>query len=145
MRRETKSSIDEYPGSQIFRNFRELNKSLRGPYGTGRGRHGVDQLVQIIEKPVNRKVVKGHFRSLAGRLCSEHPAISTDADVLGGAPHVINTRLTVGTLLGKLYVYGSVQAVVNAYQPHLSEEQVKEAIAYAQDFLETACDEQETP
>ncbi len=92
---------------------------------------------------VEQKSVKDHLRALAIRLCSEHPTISTDKEVLGGTPHIENTRLSVGTILGKLYLYGSFQAIVDIYEPHLSEGQIKEAIAYAQDFLEIACDPNE--
>lgn len=90
-------------------------------------------------------IVKQGFRALADRLCEEHPAIGTDAEILGGSPHVVGTRLTVGKVLSKLYLYGSIQEVVEMHQPHLSEDQVKEAIAYAQDFLEIACDPHEAP
>jgi uncharacterized protein (DUF433 family) len=83
--------------------------------------------------------VKDHFRALAERLCVEHPAISTDKGIFGGMPHIKDVRLSVGDILAKLYVYGNIQKIVNIYSPHVSEEQVKEAIAYAQDFLETAC------
>jgi uncharacterized protein (DUF433 family) len=138
MRRETKSSINDYPDALIFRNFRALNANLRGQ--VGKGRHGVDQLVQIVEKPVNRKVVHEHFCTLAARLCAEHPNISTDAAIFGGMPHIKDVRLSVGDILAQLYTYGSIQEILNIYSPDITEEQIKEAIAYAQDFLETACD-----
>lgn len=102
---------------------------------------GVDVAVTVryAPSPVN---VKEQFRALANRLCEEHPAISTDKEVLGGKPHLNNTRLSVGNVLAKLYLYGNIQAILDIYE-HLSEEQVKEAIAYAQDFLEIACDSNE--
>jgi uncharacterized protein (DUF433 family) len=77
-------------------------------------------------------------RALAERLCEAHPEISTDPGIFGGNPHIANVRLTVGNILGKLYNYGSVQAVAEMYAPHVNESQIKEAIAYAQDFLEEA-------
>lgn len=77
---------------------------------------------------------------LADSLCAEHPLISTDKNVLGGMPHIANTRLSVGRILAKLYTTGSIEAVIAAHAPHLSVEQVKAAIAYAQDFLEAACE-----
>lgn len=81
-----------------------------------------------------------HFRSLASNLTEEHPSISTDPGIFGGMPHIKNVRLSVGDVLSKLYVYGSIQAILDDYSPDVNEEQIKEAIAYAQDFLEAACD-----
>lgn len=98
-----------------------------------------DVTVAVPRKPqAERKPVKEHLRCLAEKLCANHPLISTDAEILGGAPHIKGTRLAVRTILAKLYVYGSIQAIVKIYEPHLSEEQVKEALAYAQDFMEIA-------
>ena len=83
--------------------------------------------------------LRGEFRAFAERLCREHPGISTDEGIFGGVPHIKNVRLSVGDVLAKLYVYGEIQKIVKMYSPHVSEGQVKEAIAYAQDFLQTAC------
>lgn len=91
-----------------------------------------------------QRMIKGQFRALADKLCEEHPAISTDKSIFGGMPHIKNVRLSVGDILAKLYVYGSVQAILDIYAPDIDEEQIKEAIAYAQDFLEIACDPDES-
>jgi uncharacterized protein (DUF433 family) len=80
------------------------------------------------------------FRALADRLCAEHPDISTDSAIFGGMPHIRDVRLSVGDVLAQLYTYGSIQEILIIYSPDINEEQIKEAIAYAQDFLETACD-----
>ncbi len=77
-------------------------------------------------------------RQLAERLCEQHPDISTDPGIFGGNPHINNVRLTVANILGKIYNYGSTKAVADIYAPYVTESQVKEAIAYAQDFLEEA-------
>jgi len=134
---EAESSIDIFEGIEgSLRNLRVFSKQLRE-------RRSATPSVFVLHKPVNQKVVKGHFRALADKLCADHPTICTDGEVLGGKPHIKDTRLSVGTVLAKLYVYGSIASVVENYGPHLSEEQVKAALAYAQDFLEIACDEQE--
>lgn len=86
-----------------------------------------------------QRPIKESPRVLAERLCAKHPAISTDPEILGGTPHIKGTRLSVRTIMGKLHLYGNVQTILDIYEPHLSEEQVKEAIAYAQDFLEIGC------
>jgi len=95
----------------------------------------IDVLVSLRHRPSEHEVWQS-LRALAERLCVEHPSISIDEEILGGSPHIKGTRLSVKTILGKLYLYESVQAVVDIYEPHLTAEQVKEAIAYAQDFLE---------
>lgn len=69
-------------------------------------------------------------------LNEEHPDIDIDIDMMGGMPHIKGLRLTVGNILAKLYVYGSIEKVKELYGDDLSEHQIKEAIAYAQDFLE---------
>lgn len=70
------------------------------------------------------------------KLCREHPMISVDSEMLGGVPHIKGLRLSVGDVLAKLYIYGNLDKVTDVFSPDLSKEQVKEAIAFAQDFLE---------
>lgn len=132
MKKETRSSIDEYQrATHLFKNFQSLARKLKE-------RSDAPQSVFVIQRPVSPRLVKERFRALAVKLCESHPLISTDAEILGGAPHIKGTRLSVRTILAKLHVYGSIQAIVKIYEPHLSEEQVKEALAYAQDFMEIA-------
>jgi uncharacterized protein (DUF433 family) len=76
--------------------------------------------------------------TLAQRLCKEHPQISMHPGIFGGVPHIKGVRLSVADVLSHLYVLGSVSAVLERYAPDVSEEQIKEAIAYAKDFLEEA-------
>lgn len=112
------------------------------PSGRIEVRVGID--IEATVSAFNEQAVKDGFRALAEKLCEEHPAISTEPHIFGGIPHIKGVRLSVGDILAKLYVYGNVQKIVEIYTPHLNEEQVKEAIAYAQDFLETACDPDES-
>lgn len=71
----------------------------------------------------------------------ENLGISIDEKVLGGVPHIDDTRLSVGQVLGRLYMLGSILAVTEYYSElNLSEDQVKEAISFAQDFVELAGD-----
>jgi uncharacterized protein (DUF433 family) len=83
-------------------------------------------------------VAQEHIRAVAERLCQEHPAISTYEGIFGGIPHLKGLRLSVADILEQLYLTGSIDAVHNIYSPDVSEDQIKEAIAYAQDFLESA-------
>jgi uncharacterized protein (DUF433 family) len=102
--------------------------------------------IQVVTSPDDAaQLVKQKFLSLADKLCEEHSSISTDKGIFGGMPHIKNVRLSVGDILAKLYIYGNVQAILDIYSPDITEEQVKEAIAYAQDFLETACDPRQSP
>jgi uncharacterized protein (DUF433 family) len=89
---------------------------------------------------LDQQAVKEKFKALAQKLCAQHPEISTNPKVLGGRPHIKNTRLSVGTILAKFYLHGTIKAVLDIYEPYLNEEQAKAALAYAQDFLEIACD-----
>jgi uncharacterized protein (DUF433 family) len=86
------------------------------------------------------RFVKAQFRALADKLCEKHQGISTYKGIYKGMPHLKDMRLAVGHVLANLSALGSIDAVVEAYAPHITKEQVKEAIAYAKDFLEEACD-----
>lgn len=79
------------------------------------------------------------LKIMAKKLCKEHPEIEIDPEMLGGMPHIKGLRLSVGNILEKLYVYGSVEKIQEIYKSDISERQIKAAIAYAQDFLENAC------
>lgn len=143
MKTEAPSSIDVFEGFEgesALRNLHLFSRQLRALRDrTQRERHSEVPRAYIYERPASQRAVRERCRAIATKLCDEHPAISTDKEILGGKPHVKGTRLSVGTVLAKLYLYGSIQAILDIYEPHLSEEQVKEAIAYAQDFLEKAC------
>lgn len=69
-----------------------------------------------------------------------HPAISLNPSVLGGVPHIAGTRLSVGQILARLYTFESVNGVVEYYRGRINGDQVKEALAYAQDFIEIVCE-----
>jgi len=78
------------------------------------------------------------IRALSQRLCEAHPTISTYEGIFGGVPHLNGLRISVADILEQLYLTGSIAAVQKLYSPDVSEDQIKEAIAYAQDFLESA-------
>jgi uncharacterized protein (DUF433 family) len=136
-RKHETSFEDEFTSARYLHNWRGRRVLLEIP-----PRRGINTRIHPIPTGGPRPTAET-FRAIAKKLSKEHPAISTDAQVLGGTPHLKNTRLSVGTVLAKLYLYGTIQAVLDIYSPHLSEEQVKAAIAYAQDFLEIACDPNE--
>lgn len=76
---------------------------------------------------------------LAQQLCEKHTLISTYQGIFGGIPHIKGMRLAVKDVLAQLYHLGNIEGVVSYYAPHLTEAQVKEAIAFAHDFMEMAC------
>ena len=81
------------------------------------------------------------FTWMFERCRQDYPGISLDEAVLGGIPHLDGTRLSVGQVLGRLYMLGSLYEVAKYYSElGLSEEQVKEAIGFSQDFVELAGD-----
>jgi uncharacterized protein (DUF433 family) len=79
-----------------------------------------------------------YIRLLSEKLCEEHPAISTYEGIFGGSPHLKGLRISVADILEQLYLTGSIAGVQKIYSPDLSKDQIKEAIAYAQDFIESA-------
>ncbi len=81
------------------------------------------------------------FQWMFERCRQDNPAVSLDPLVLGGIPHLDGTRLSVGQILGRLYALGTIFSVVKYYEElHLSEDQVKQALGFAQDFVELAGD-----
>ena len=79
------------------------------------------------------------WRELFERCGESHPHITVRGEVLQNIPHVAGTPLTVASILERLYVHGSVAAVVD-YYADVTETQVLDAIAYAAVFVEAVCD-----
>jgi uncharacterized protein (DUF433 family) len=99
--------------------------------------------VTVSVRQIERRFLSDSARALADRLCERHPAISTNEGVLGGVPHIKGMRVSVAHVLAHLYHLGSVDAVVEEFKQRISAEQVKQALAYAHDFMEMACDPSE--
>lgn len=83
------------------------------------------------------------FDDLTHKLREKHQGIGTHGRVLGGAPHIKGTRVSVAHILTHLYHLGSIDAVVDEFKQRISREQVQQALAYAHDFMEMACDPSE--
>ena len=101
--------------------------------------HG-DADIALFMQPHKLPEMKEQFRALAESLRMKHPVISTNPRVLGGAPHINGLRVSVAHILADIYHLGSIDAVVDKFKQRVSKEQVKEAIAYAHDFMEMTCD-----
>ena len=67
-----------------------------------------------------------------------NPHISINLTLQGNVPHVEGTNISVSNILARLYIHGSLQKVVKYYDD-ITEEQIKDAIAYAARFMEIAC------
>ncbi|CAN5510178.1 hypothetical protein BH23BAC4_BH23BAC4_14220 [soil metagenome] len=63
-----------------------------------------------------------------------HERISIDPSVMFGKPVIQGTRITVEQVLRKLGAGRSVQQILSDH-PHLAEEDVHAAAAYAADYL----------
>ena len=64
-----------------------------------------------------------------------HARISTDPAVMMGKPCIKGTRITVELVLPKLGAGHSFADVLEAY-PHLSEDDVRAALAFAADYMQ---------
>lgn len=138
MKAARKNDVDVFEGNpSLAKAYSLIRGWRRANIASTHDQHDVKLFV--VNRPAKQKSIKEQLRPLIERLCAKHPSISIDSEVLGGTPHIKGTRLSVRTILGKLHLYGNVQTVLDIYEPHLSEEQVKAAIAYAQDFLEMGC------
>jgi len=84
------------------------------------------------------------IRFILKECVKKHPSISIEKTIFGGIPHVHELRLSVGDVLSQVYMRGSIKAVVDYYAPHVTEEEIKDAIAFAQDVLEITCDPHQT-
>jgi uncharacterized protein (DUF433 family) len=64
-----------------------------------------------------------------------HPRISSDPTIMVGKPCIKGTRITVELILRELGAGRSFAEVLDAY-PHLTEEDLRAALAFAADCLQ---------
>jgi uncharacterized protein (DUF433 family) len=64
-----------------------------------------------------------------------HPRISADPAVMMGKPCIKGTRITVELILRKLGAGRSFADLQDAY-PHLTEEDLRAALAFAADYMQ---------
>lgn len=79
-----------------------------------------------------------YWKRLCESCAREYPDICIDRAGVYYEPHIVGTKLTVSSILERLYVHGSISSVVE-YYPEVTERQIKEAIAYAATFMDVAC------
>jgi uncharacterized protein (DUF433 family) len=64
-----------------------------------------------------------------------HPRISSDPEIMVGKPCIKGTRITVELILRELGAGHSFADVLDAY-PHLTEEDLRAAPAFAADYMQ---------
>jgi uncharacterized protein (DUF433 family) len=64
-----------------------------------------------------------------------HPRISSDTAIMMGKPCIKGTRITVEHILRELGGGRSIAEVLDAY-PHLTEEDLRAALAFAADYMQ---------
>ena len=77
------------------------------------------------------------IESLYQSCLSDHPNISTNSDLFCGVPHINGTTIEISEILNRLYVHTNIRELVK-YYGDVTEEQVKDALAYAARFIELA-------
>lgn len=102
------------------------------------GQFDIDITVGIRSR-FNELTTNDYLREIAKNLEAEHAAIEM-SDRIKGVPVIKGTRLSVAQLLGRIFVLESIDAVVEFYRGTISKDQIKAAVAFAQDFLEAACE-----
>lgn len=95
--------------------------------------------ITAFEQPV----ISDGIRAIVSRCCEAYPAITVDEEILGGIPHIAGTRVSVAQVLSRVYVHGSIKDVAAYYDGTISVDQVKQALAYAQVFIESVCERSE--
>src|SRR5688500_3876315 len=70
------------------------------------------------------------------QLDAAHPHVSRNPGIYGGAPIISGVRFTVSNLLGYLATTHDIQSICATWD--LSEEAVRDALAYAQDVYNAA-------
>ena len=73
---------------------------------------------------------------LVKQLCEKYPHIAIDDEILG-EPRLAGTRFAVSNVLTALIMNGSFEELIGEYDGRYTEEQLKEAVKFARDFLDS--------
>lgn len=76
------------------------------------------------------------IKDLVENLCEKYPLITVDDEVLG-EPRLAGTRLAVSNVLTAFTMYDSIEEIIDEYDGRYSEKQLKEAVEFARDFLDS--------
>jgi uncharacterized protein (DUF433 family) len=69
-------------------------------------------------------------------LCKKYPLITIDDEVIG-EPRIAGTRFGVSDVLSAFCMYDSIDEIIAEYGNRYSEEQLRDAIRFARDFLDS--------
>lgn len=80
--------------------------------------------------------VKREGQKIANKITEKYPLITIDEKVLG-EPRLDGTRFAVSNVLTALTLYDSFDEVIDEYENRYSKEQLKDAVKFARDFLDS--------
>src|ERR1041385_7134113 len=133
------TSRERAPNSVYYLNqWRPSNKVLYGEVCT------LDEVPFVTQEISRPTVIEDKYRLIIRRLGDKYQGITTHERILGGEPHIKGTRVSVAHVLGHLYHLGSIDAVAEEFrQSDIQRDHIADAVAYAHDFMEMACDPSE--
>ena len=79
------------------------------------------------------------FLSVLQRAAKHYQHIDIDPEILGGTPRITGTRIPVYMILDAIGHYGNLDGALTSY-PHLTKDQVSEAVGFAAEVLENPVD-----
>jgi uncharacterized protein (DUF433 family) len=86
----------------------------------------------------------GELLALFDRAIKLSPSISMDPNIMDGQPCIAGTRIPVRAVLRVIEHYGSLDEAIRCY-PHLTKDQIKDALYFSQVMLELPSGLDETP
>lgn len=96
-----------------------------------KGKHSHENK-ELVRRDVND--VRATLESITAQLCEKYPAITID-DILG-EPRLAGTRFAVSNVLTALTLDNSFEEVIDNYDDRYTEDQLKDAVKFARDFLD---------
>jgi uncharacterized protein (DUF433 family) len=82
-----------------------------------------------------KRTLKEQSKEIAMELCEKYNLIGCSDDVFHGKPRLKDTRFTVADVLSAICVHSSLEDVLATYEGRYTEQQFKDAIRYARDFI----------
>ena len=71
---------------------------------------------------------------IVSHLCKEYKTITVDNEVIG-EPRLAGTRFGVSDVLSAFCIYESIDEIIDEYDNDYTEKQLKDAVRFARDFL----------
>ena len=77
-----------------------------------------------------------NFKKIIEKLCEKYPTITVDKDVIG-EPRLAGTRFAVSNVLTAFTNSNSLEEIIDEYEDRYTEKQLKDALRFARDFLDS--------